>query len=1072
MLREKLRRPRARSKGYFLASAGLAALMVNSVASLADDLTIDSDTTTPVSTSTGDGTGPGNITITNEGEIVIDTAEAVVTIDSSHTLLNLGNIRTTATAGGTGINILTGLGITSSVTIEGSVIAGPDSGTDSTGANYGIVIQGTGTFTGDLTTGSLSNIAAIGPGSVAIDIRAPMIGNITNAGAINFLGDGAIGIRINNTLTGDIINSGSIASADTDAVGIAIFAPVSGVVSNRGAIAMGSGARLDEDFNVVAGESALAAVLINADLGGGFINDQQIFVDDPDTTENEAANSFAGSIESRGSGAAILITTKNATDGDRDVTLGLVGSGSDAFGLINKSAITSVADFAGINSLGIRIEGSSDGVTNYMATIEGGFLNTLRLTATARDGDATALHIGDFASVPLISNSSSISASSTFGLVDTDGDGFGDENGPGGDAYGIIIDAQANVQSIINSGLIGAQTDGAATTAIAVIDFSGTLTSITNSGAILAGTPIDSTGQAVAIDLSNNTSGITINNSGDIIGDVFLGSGMDTVSMDGGTLAGDLDFGGGGGSFTLLNGARFVGALTNTDGLALNIVNSTLDLAVAPTPVQVDSFFVDATSLLSIQVEGALGQVAGLNIVGEARFEAGARIETDFQSFGFENQSFELINAGNLIFEGGPGSVEITGESALFRTALFTVDDVRDSLFLTLELKSVEELGLTDNQSALFDAAKEVLPMDTSLGASIANMQDIADVKVVFDQMMPDVVSGASREAAIINNNATFSAISGRIQSLRDLDIRGPLSPRFLDPEEQGVSRFDDPTSLGFSIWGEEIFYTFDQDASAQHFGFDGNTLGFAFGVDKPAIGLDALGVGLVQTWTEFKDDFRLEDRLLVTSTQLLLYGTKSIGSFYVDVAGGVAYNAYDSNRRTQTPEEVRTVKGEWGGLQLSANASTGYRIDLGPLGITASTGISYIRLHENSTDEKNGGSGINLHLDSRTTTSLRWNAGVELDAVIRSRTMVFVPRLRAGITRELDNDALTFGVRFVDGLTPFQLSTPKAERNLYNGGVSLNFLMDEAMLSFSVDIQKSDTTLAKAATVSFRVHF
>src|SRR6202000_3097650 len=141
-----------------------------------------------------------------------------------------------------------------------------------------------------------------------------------------------------------------------------------------------------------------------------------------------------------------------------------------------------------------------------------------------------------------------------------------------GEADALLIQPNANVPSIINSGLISAvatTTDTINTTSLtarAIVDQSGTLNFIENNGTIAAAaTTLDNDGQqAIAIDLSGDTEASTagkgvvilnqetLNSSATITGDILFGSGdnqivdVEGASTDhGAVINGDITYGGG-----------------------------------------------------------------------------------------------------------------------------------------------------------------------------------------------------------------------------------------------------------------------------------------------------------------------------------------------------------------------------------------------------------------------------------------------------------------------------------------------------------------------------------------------
>jgi hypothetical protein len=195
--------------------------------------------------------------------------------------------------------------------------------------------------------------------------------------------------------------------------------------------------------------------------------------------------------------------------------------------------------------------------TNQNVTNVGGLLNTGTISAIAITNSqtltasgvttATALYIGPFATVPRLDvMSEAISGSSnTSGTISAQVSGIGQ-----GNAFGVILGANSTVP-VINVGKNASIIAQVSTTTIAptksiasatspfslvseaIVDQGGSLKTINNAGTIQANntTLTPDTGAVVsslttAIDLSASTDGnITVNNSGRILGNVFLGSG-------------------------------------------------------------------------------------------------------------------------------------------------------------------------------------------------------------------------------------------------------------------------------------------------------------------------------------------------------------------------------------------------------------------------------------------------------------------------------------------------------------------------------------------------------------------
>ena len=211
---------------------GLGALVISSA--IASDLTITTQTTEPVETAAAANETPGDITISStgsielgvleipEGEDVAPPAVPAVTLNSNNSVTNDGSIIVRHFLNPTGILIEGGhaghLINNGSILVEGS-----DDGLDSTAddtfttlTGIGILLDDSGTFTGDIVTGTGSSITVRGQSPTGIYLRSAITGDVLLDGSTMSIGNGAIGVRTIAPISGTFLNSGSIMSVPRD----------------------------------------------------------------------------------------------------------------------------------------------------------------------------------------------------------------------------------------------------------------------------------------------------------------------------------------------------------------------------------------------------------------------------------------------------------------------------------------------------------------------------------------------------------------------------------------------------------------------------------------------------------------------------------------------------------------------------------------------------------------------------------------------------------------------------------------------------------------------------------------
>ena len=450
------------TKHRLMLSAAAAALLAAVPAARAD-ITISTNTTTPLSTSTS-----GNIIIAPTGGIGITTAAtAAATIDSNHSVNNGGFLANTGTSDAIGVAINTtagnifpnSAGLISTGTIDlagagagkkgiyvygGKTLYAPITLTSLTASTVGsqitatqssMLIQGDSSVAFHLAqdTTITSNVLFGGGGviqnasqgstqsnSVIFFLDGKLNGNFVNSGALSGAGPGLIGIQVNGG-----INS---CASDTGApAGFACPTVSGGSFVNSGAISLvGTGTPNVRGGNAESG----SAIIIASSIAGGFVN----------AGPGTSSNIPTALISSNGIVNATVVAPTFLIDPARSVSattltprgsaiLGPVTADIDAvnpgYSFINRGNIYAQPMDPQLSTAALVIQGTSSaivtclsasvgtctGVNANPALNTGGFLSTGDITALASTNitnrnagtiSATAMYIGDFATVPRI----------------------------------------------------------------------------------------------------------------------------------------------------------------------------------------------------------------------------------------------------------------------------------------------------------------------------------------------------------------------------------------------------------------------------------------------------------------------------------------------------------------------------------------------------------------------------------------------------------------------------------------------------------------------------------------------
>jgi len=681
--------------------------------------------TAPARTSTAANGAPDDLTIDTGGSVQPTVAGAAVTLDSNNVVKNLGAIGFTDLDNSTGVlvqggrtgSVSNGAGIS---VMENYTATDDDSDGDLDGplakgtGRYGIRVTGPDPFTGDIRNEVGGAISVEGNDSAGISVETRLNGNLGSAGAVTIVGDRTVGVAA-QSVAGDAKITGAVSAQGLGAVGVQL-GDVDGQVLLQSAITATGyrstaratdavRAKFDADDLLQGG----SAVRITGNIGRGILLDRpppDLSTTDTDEDKDGVADASEGTAALSSGGAAPALDIGS----DRATTIGAVGTGVEAVGLLNKGSIIGAGVNDGVSATAIRIGQLGGGTT----AIVGGINNAAgTISATAFGADAT----------------------------------------------GVLINPGATVGYLANSGTIIATETGAANNASAIVDKSGTLSLVETTGIIQASvgaaTGVAITGRSTAIDLSANTSGAIVrqakanaDGAPAIVGDVLLGSGDDRVELLGGTLRGALAFGNGADSLLIDGGGDAQGQVTDTDG-RLSVVVGEGRLAITNLQtLQLTSLSLGVKSVLAVTIDPANQGATRLQVLGAATIASGAQIDLTLASVVKAATTFEVIHAGSL--QVGAANASLVGAPFLYTAALRT-DQAANAVLVDVKPKTAAELGLNRSGAQAFPAVFAALDKDANIEGAFLAQTTQAGFQSLYNQMLPDHSGGALMSAAAIS---------------------------------------------------------------------------------------------------------------------------------------------------------------------------------------------------------------------------------------------------------------------------------------------------------------------------------
>ena len=1026
--------------------------------------------TTPIATATATAAnGPDDVKVDTDGGITLTTAGPLITLNSNNKVTIGGNGLTTV-----GVDNSTGVliqgGTTGSVTNNAIIsltedYTPTDDDKDSTGAakpdgdldgpfakgsnRYGIRLVGPGVFTGDIVQGASGSITIEGNNSAGISLESGLVGNLTTGGSIGVIGDNAYGVHVAGPVTGKVSINGATAVTGLNATGVAIDGAISGAFVVQGGVTS-TGYRyttrpatkelraiLDADDLLQGG----SAVRVTANVGGGVLLDAPPLDTDTANTDEDGdgvadASEGTASLVTYGAAPALVIGSDT-----QSVTIGAVGTGDNAYGLIAKGGVTANGVYDGVTATGIQIGGNAGQTT----TLAGGARLDNSVTATAYEANATGFQVKAGASVPTLWNKGQISA-------------FSISEGQF-DARAIAIDAGSTVTTLRNAGTISSTMGGEKGNAYGVIDNSGTLTTIENTGRITASViPTDDaddkddadtlasnevvTGKAIAIDVSKNTTGVTLTqngvNDGDdgkdgiadadsdgdgvddadepsILGAINFGSGADTFNVQNGIVVGDIAFGAGADVLNITGGAAVLGGIRDSDGqLAINVGKGSLGLTNAET-INASSLNLGADSKLLFTADPAAGANSHLVVSGAVNIASGAQLGLRLTSLLTAPTSYTVITGGTLT--AGTINQDLLGGTPYMYVASSRVDT--NNVYLDVRQRTASEIGMNTAQTSAYDATFAALTKDADIAKAYLSQSTKDGYLGLYDQMMPDQGEGF------------FAAMQ---------DVTHAISTATAFRPDPGDRYGPD------SLWIQEINTLVRRDTD-DTMGSDTQAFGFVGGYEAMGDAGGALGLTLAYVSIEEHDiAAKVGEQTTGNFVQLGAYWRRAIGGWRMNVGGGGGYGWYDGDRTFNSgdlngdgaADVQRHNSAKWNGYTFNAFAGTAYEAKFAGRYFVRPEGyLNYLYLSEGERKEAGGGDGFDQIVHKRKSDSLTGDVGIVFGADY-GRDMWWRPEVRVGYRQLLAGEIGDTVAQYTGGGTPFTL----AAANDKDGAVTLGFAL------------------------------
>lgn len=928
---------------------------------------VSTSTTTPLVTSTA-----GNVSITTAGTIAVPSG-AAVTVDSNNTVDNAGTV-SVVKLDGTGANGASGIsvnnGVSSTVSNEGtiSVTENFNPAIDNDGEIIGATasasnrfgIQTLGAMTGSITNSGTITVDGLNSGGIVLN--GPLTGSLMSSGTVSVTGDNSYGIKT-GAVDGNVwITNGSVTTIGQGSTALAVTGDVSGSVKIQGAVGQQITYTDNNGTSVTLPQSAIdqgaPAVAISGNVANGVIVAIQPASTSSSSSTTDADNDGiadslegTGSVTSYGSGPALLI------GGSTPITIGAFngianGGLTGAYSLEIDGKVTGNANYSNVNAYGIVI-GGQGGTVNMPSGI--GIAGTV--TAATQSAGATAILINQGATVPLLVNAGTISATiaspgggKLYGIRDLSGTLTSVENmgtitvGGGISDTRDAIDLSAGTANETISQDIST-TNAATRTSNEAGGATDTTVYESITGNILMGSGNDTLKVSDGDITGNTTFGsgtnqLLLSGRADYTGNVDFGTGAATAALSGtATMTGNIDFRGVAGTLTIGDTAVYSGTILNGGASSVTVNGGTFG-SNAATTTTIGSLTINSGGALGVYIDGANG-LSSRVVATTANLAAGAKVSATISSLQQRDGSYTILSAGTL----NSNATFDSTTTALPYIYSGSVTQSGNDLILDIHRKTAAETGLRRAAAQGYEAILAAAGNDSKMQADILGITDGGTLQTQFDQLLPD------------SAGAVFDTVT-----------RGS---RLVAQHVQDADSLYDISSVGG--WLEPVYWHASKDTTDTA-SYSESGWGISTGLEK-VTGIGRIGLSYAFLKSKI-DDNGGTGMLNVTQHELGLFWRTQKGPLYAFARGSIAHVSVSSTRTFNGTDDgtafTYTSTGSWHGWLYSGAGGLTYDFPVGESFTLRPKGmLDYYRLQESGYTESGGGVAMDLTVLGRDSSAL-----------------------------------------------------------------------------------------------------
>ena len=400
----------------------------------------------------------------------------------------------------------------------------------------------------------------------------------------------------------------------------------------------------------------------------------------------------------------------------------------------------------------------------------------------------------------------------------------------------------------------------------------------------------------------------------------------------------------------------------------------------------------------AINVAGDLTLDGGISGDGTITFAKGSNLSVKVNKTAIANN---VVNNGatlNMIFDTGfEGEYQlVTGSldkefEGYNNNALYNIASSKNGTY-QISKKTAQEISeavsATQNeanviaaltaQSDTGNAKANIIANSVNDALQSGNKAEIAAAKEAASALAPDVAPVVPQTEVMVAKqvyNAIGTRLSGGINNAN-----------------QGISSGDMLDDA--AVWVQGLYNKSKLNNTSKAYGYDADTYGTAFGLEKYVTKATKLGAGYAYNSTDIDGHNRDTD---VHTSTLFAYGEYKPNNWFVNGIASYGWSDY-----SETKHSTVDVKSKYDVNTFGLQATTGYDINLPQaFTLTPEAGVRYARIEQDGYVDDAGQS-----VKSRNSDIWTGVAGAKLSkSFAADNSMIFKPELRLAATYDLKND-------------------------------------------------------------------